>query len=163
MDSSTDKSFLGTGWGFPPDFSARDRSVEMVSHEEDIRQSLKILFSTQPGERVMVPAYGCGLRVKVFDSITESMVTEIRDLIERAVLFFEPRITLEEVTVEIDDVYEGRVFIHLFYTVRATNTRSNMVYPFYFLEATLAPLEERQAKGLLAVSAAGVPTNGDGQ
>ncbi len=131
-----DKSFLGTGWGFPPEFDLLSREVRMVSEDDDIRESLHILLSTTPGERLMHPSYGCGLKTLVFDSISETTVTEIRDMIERAVLFFEPRITLESVVVESEDVLDGVIKILMEYTIRTTNTRSNMVYPFYFLEGT---------------------------
>jgi phage baseplate assembly protein W len=133
-------SFLGTGWGFPPEFSMQSRAVRMVSDDDDIRESLRILLSTNPGERVMWPAFGCGLRARVFDPLSEGMLTEIRDLVERAVLFFEPRITLDSVDIAIRDAAGGILDINLSYTVRTTNTRSNMVYPFYFLEATNARL-----------------------
>jgi phage baseplate assembly protein W len=143
MDSGSNSSFLGTGWGFPPEFFQHGSdspvaAARMVSEDEDIRQSLWILFSTNPGERVMNPAFGCGLRAKVFDSISESMVTEVRDLIERAILFFEPRISLNSVDVIVRDPLGGILDIDVNYTIRTTNTRSNMVYPFYFLEATHA-------------------------
>ncbi len=133
---SVDKSFLGKGWGFPPEFDVRSREVKMVAEEDDIRESLHILLSTAPGERLMNPSYGCGLKTLVFESLSESTVTEMRDMIERAVLFFEPRITLHNVVVETEEVYDGVIKILLEYTVRSTNTRSNMVYPFYFLEGT---------------------------
>jgi len=131
-----DRVFLGTGWSFPPEFDRRLKAVKMVSGEEDIRESLRILLATAPGERVMQPSYGCGLKQLVFETMSESVVTEIKDLIERAVLFFEPRITLTRIEVDTVDVYEGLLKIALDYTVRTTNTRSNMVYPFYFLEGT---------------------------
>ncbi|HEX4164615.1 MAG TPA: GPW/gp25 family protein [Bryobacteraceae bacterium] len=137
MDQATRSLFLGTGWAFPPEFTAANalhKGARMVSYEEDIRQSLHVLFSTQPGERVMRPGYGCGLRMRVFDSIDATTLTEIRDLIERAVLFCEPRITLEEVEVAEQDATAGLILIRVLYTIRTTNTRSNMVYPFYYLE-----------------------------
>ena len=46
-----DKSFLGRGWSFPPDFQNDKRTTRMSEYEEDIRQSLIILFSTRVGER----------------------------------------------------------------------------------------------------------------
>ena len=131
-----DKSFLGRGWGFPPAFDRRSRSARMVAGEDDIRESLRILLATVPGERVMQPAYGCGLKLQVFESINESTLTLIRDSIERAVLFFEPRITLESVEMDAAQSYDGLLLIKLVYTVRTTNSRSNMVYPFYFLEGS---------------------------
>ena len=136
--ADVDKSFLGIGWSFPPEFHkfADAFGVKMVEEEEDIRESLKILLSTRPGERVMQPAFGCGLQAMVFDTINESTITEIKDIIERAILFFEPRITLEDIDVGTEDALEGRLNIQLNYCVRKTNTRSNIVYPFYHLEGS---------------------------
>jgi len=133
---AADKSFLGSGWSFPPQFSLHNKSISMVKEDQDIQQSLRILFSTLPGERLMQPAYGCSLKTLVFDAISESTVTEIKDAIDRAVLFFETRITLNDIAVNTDDVYDGVVRVTLDYTIRSTNNRSNMVYPFYFREGT---------------------------
>lgn len=133
-----DKAFLGIGWSFPPEFHKHANSigVKMVAEEEDIGESLKILLSTVPGERIMQPTYGCGLHAMVFETINESTITELKDIIERAVLFFEPRITLESVDIDTEESLEGRLKIQLNYTVRKTNTRSNIVYPFYYLEGS---------------------------
>jgi len=136
--SDTDKAFLGVGWSFPPEFHKRGDTlaVGMVSEEEDILESLNILLSTRPGERVMQPNFGCGLHSMVFETINESSVTEIKDVIERAILFYEPRITLEGIDVTTEDALDGILKIQLNYTVRRTNTRSNIVYPFYYLEGS---------------------------
>jgi phage baseplate assembly protein W len=133
---STDKSFLGTGWSFPLQFSPASKSPRMVSADEDIQQALCILFGTTPGERVMHPTYGCDLRRMVFETINTAAITEIKDIVEQAVLFHEPRITLESVDVQVVDEIAGELRIELEYTVRTINTRSNMVYPFYLLEGT---------------------------
>jgi phage baseplate assembly protein W len=137
-ETEQDKQFLGVGWGFPPQFhrQAGQTGVRMVTEDEDIRESLRILLSTRPGERVMQPGYGCGLHTMVFETVNESTVTEIRDLVERAILFYEPRINLEGIEVEMENVYDGRLDIRIDYRIRQTNTRSNMVYPFYFIEGT---------------------------
>ncbi len=131
-----DASFLGIGWRFPPAFDARDKAAVMVAAEEDVRESILILLSTEPGERVMQPSYGCGLRHLVFESIDQSRITEIKDVVAKAVLFFEPRVTLESVQVDDSDLFEGLLRIHLEYTIRTTNNRYNLVYPFYTLEAS---------------------------
>lgn len=131
-----DKSFLGTGWGFPPEFNKKAGAVRMVAGEEDIDESLRILIATLPRERVMQPAYGCGLKALVFENINESALTLIKDAIQRAVLFYEPRIDLEDVEINHEQAYDGVLYIKLVYTVRTTNSRSNLVYPFYFREAT---------------------------
>jgi len=133
-----DKDFLGVGWSFPPEFHKQTNAfgVKMVSGEEDIAESLRILLSTVPGERIMQPTYGCGLHAMVFETINESTITELKDIIERSVLFFEPRITLESIDIDTDESLEGSLKIQLNYTVRKTNTRSNIVYPFYYLEGS---------------------------
>ena len=131
-----DQSFLGSGWGFPPEFSKAAKDVRLVSEEDDIQESLNILLSTFPGERMMQPTYGCELKTMVFETINESAITAIKDIIERAVLFFEPRISLDEIEIDTGNLGDGLLNILLDYTVRATNTRSNMVYPFYFREGT---------------------------
>jgi phage baseplate assembly protein W len=131
-----DKSFLGTGWSFPPEFNAASREVQRVSEDEDIQQSLFILFSTYPGERVMQPSYGCELRSMVFEIITESTETAIKDIIARAILFFEPRVDLNLIDLNKDQIEQGILNILVEYTVRTTNTRSNIVYPFYIQEGT---------------------------
>jgi uncharacterized protein len=135
------KAFLGRGWSFPPEFHSRGKGVVMSSGEEDIRQALVILLSTVPGERVMRPTFGCGLKSMVFETMDEGTMAEIRDLVERAILFFEPRITLNRVDVTFPDPLGGRLDLLLDYTIRETNARSNMVYPFYLLEGTNLRLE----------------------
>ena len=131
----TDLSFLGTGWRFPPEFSRRGK-VHMVSAEEDIRESLRILLGTTPGERVMQPSFGCGLKSHVYDSINESTLTILKDVIERAILFFEPRVLLERIITDSSMAMEGRLDFQLHYTIISTNTRHNIVYPFYLREGT---------------------------
>lgn len=135
---SIDKSFLGTGWGFPPEFN-RQGSARKVTAEEDIHESLLILLSTNPGERVMQPTYGCGLKSQVFEEINETAVTVMVDLVRRAILFFEPRVIVESIRVDSDnreDILNGLIKIDIAYIVRATNNRHNIVYPFYFTEGT---------------------------
>lgn len=133
---NTDRSFLGVGWHFPPEFNRITGGAKMVSAEEDISQSLEILLSTAPGERTMNPRFGCRLKLLVFEAIDEGAAVSIRDVIERAILFHEPRITVNRVTVDDAGIYDGRLDISIEYTIRSTNTRSNYVYPFYFREAT---------------------------
>ncbi len=128
--------FLGRGWSFPPRFNPRTQQAEMVSEVEDIEESLRILFSTDPGERVMLPAYGCGLRRMVFENFNEQALTSLKDMIRKAILFFEPRILLHRVDATMADALEGQLLIHVDYSIRTTNTRHNLVYPLYLHQAT---------------------------
>ena len=131
-----EKSFLGRGWSFPPTFDRETGDLVLVDEEEDIKQSLYILFTTIPGERIMRPRYGCDLHSQVFNQINTTTQTYIRGLIADAILYFEPRITLEDIQFDTRDALEGMLYIELTYTIRKTNTRTNMVYPFYIKEGT---------------------------
>jgi len=133
---SIDSKFLGTGWAFPPAFDPRTREAVMVTQQQDVEESLRILLSTSPGERVMHPNYGCGLLRMVFENMDESRLTEIRSLVERAVLFFEPRVILHELLIDTEELFEGILRLRLDYSIRTTNTRHNLVYPLYLAEAT---------------------------
>lgn len=136
--------FLGKGWAFPPAFDREEQTVSMVTAEQDIRESLYILLSTIPGERVMLPEYGCFLHSHVFDLMGETLITHLKGLIEHAVLFFEPRVVLENIVITIADSGIGRLEILLEYRIIQTNTRNNMVFPFYFNEGTLVPESLKQ-------------------
>jgi phage baseplate assembly protein W len=135
------KSFLGTGWSFPPTFSRGMASVDMVSDEKDIRESLWILFSTSPGERIMLPEYGCNVWLLVFRGINTAFKTQVAVAIRQSVLNWEPRIDVDDVTVVPDPNVAGLVVVTLSYTIRRTNSRSNLVYPFYLQEGTLVEQE----------------------
>jgi len=141
IDTST--AFLGTGWSFPPTFDPHRHpaTVVMSSGEANIRQCLWVLFSTSLGERIMAATYGTNLRLKVFDALTQTLINDIRSLILKAILDWEPRIDVTRVDVTPVDSVSGEVAIAVDYIVRQTNARSNMVFPFYLNEATLAPPE----------------------
>lgn len=124
------RSFLGTGWCFPPQFG-RSGGTVMVSNEEDIRESLLILLSTRPGERVMHPTYGCGLQTLVFENISESLKTKVKEMVARAIAQFETRVSVELINVLTDALGDALLKIEIGYRVNATNSVHNMVFPFY--------------------------------
>ncbi|BAV05986.1 hypothetical protein SAMN05421788_10660 [Filimonas lacunae] len=130
------QSFLGRGWSFPPSFDKLHMSVNMVSELEDIIQSIRIILGTVPGERVMQPTFGCALRRMVFERVDSVFISTINDLIRQALLNFEPRVKFLEAMVIQQNELEGLVHLEIAFTVIITNTRHNIVYPFYFLEGT---------------------------
>jgi hypothetical protein len=135
--NSVNKDFLGTGWSFPPTFDNISYTVEMVSNDTDIQQSLWVLFSTALGERTMVPEYGSGLEKMVFRVLSTTLISQMKSMVQLAILNWEPRIDVDEVQIQTDATYDGRVLINVIYTIRKTNTRSNLVYPFYLTEGTI--------------------------
>ncbi len=133
----TEQSFLGTGWSFPPTFTEQGGEVEIVSGNEDIQQSLKILLSTRLGERVMREDYGCDLTDMLFEEVDQSLINALTTLVTDAILYYEPRIVMNRLDVSDSGIEEGLLLISIDYTVSATNSRYNMVYPFYLNEASV--------------------------
>jgi len=129
-----EKDFLGTGWSFPPTFSKNQKGVSMVSGFEDIQQSLNILLSTELGERVMQPKFGCNLQEYIFEPVSSNLITTITDIVRTAIIYFETRITLEKVEINTEKAWEGLLLISIDYTVKVTNSRFNYVYPYYLEE-----------------------------
>lgn len=134
MKINTD--FLGIGWSFPPEFNKTEGNVTMTTDVEDINNSLIVLLSTRPGERVMFPNYGCDLQEMLFRPLETTLITQMKGIIERAILYHEPRINIMSIEIDTTDELEGQVLIRIDYEVRNTNTRSNIVFPFYKEEAT---------------------------
>jgi len=130
------ESFLGRGWAFPPAFNFEMGILETVSDEEDIKQSLNIILGTIPGERVLFPTFGCGIRMFVFESYDATHISMLKDAIYDAILYNEPRIKLEKIEIIDDTQFNGLIRIHIYYIIIKTNTRNNIVYPFYITEGT---------------------------
>lgn len=130
------KSFLGSGWSFPPRFLESTEGLELSHDDRDIAESIFILLSTTPGERVMNPKYGCDLHSMVFANMGNSTKTLIQDMITTAILYFEPRIDVESIDIDDSEYLEGKLKINILYNIKGTNSRKNMVYPFYLTEGT---------------------------
>jgi phage baseplate assembly protein W len=141
METEPNLPFLGTGWAFPPEFDLDDErsAAALVTGRIDIEQSLGILLSTLPGERVMQPRYGCDLTPLLFEPLTTSLITDIADRVQTSILYFEPRIVPDNVSVTPDDALAGRILIEVSYRISATNSRHNFVFPFYKTEASETP------------------------
>ncbi len=130
------ESYLGRGWSFPPQFDVDSLGVNMLDDEADIVSSLEILLGTRPGERAMLPQYGCNLDELLFENLSTRLKTLMADNIQSAILYFEPRILVESVKLFQDLSNLGVVLIEIIYRVKVTNSRFNFVYPFYKLEGT---------------------------
>lgn len=133
---NTGESFLGRGWSFPPEFSKDKRTVVMTEGEEDIEKSLQILLSTRLGERIMLPDYGCNLDELLFKPLNLTLKTYVSDLIKTAILYHEPRIDAEKIWIDESATNDGILLINIDYRIRTTNSRKNLVYPFYKGEGT---------------------------
>lgn len=139
-------AFLGTGWSFPPRFLSGNQQVLLSQDAEDIQQSLKILLSTSPGERIMNPQFGCRIHRFIFEEITQTTLTEMEFEITQAMLLFESRINLQSIQI-VPSPEKNVLIINVEYHIVTTNTRDNMVYPFFLQEGTLISPELRPISG----------------
>jgi phage baseplate assembly protein W len=124
------KKSLGTGWNFPVAPSDHTREMLLVSGPDKVRQAIWIILETEPGERLMRPAFGCGLRRYLMKPNTSATRALMQRDIERAISSWEPRIKLEEVRVEPGDD-PSMVVIDLRYRHLRDGSAGNFVYPFY--------------------------------
>jgi phage baseplate assembly protein W len=130
VDLSPADAWVGTGLRLPLLPTEQTPRLTTVSGTELIRQSIQVILFTEPGERVMMPDFGCGLTRFVMAPNTVAIRTAIREEVSQALNLWEPRLRLTEVTVTEGD--EPRlVWIDVSY-VRLIDLRpDNLVYPFY--------------------------------
>lgn len=124
------RDFLGKGWKFPVQVDGTGR-IALSRFEDDIREAVRIILLTARGERVMRPEFGAGLHNFVFETMSVTNIGTIQAAVQNALIQWEPRIELLSVSVEADQGEVGKLLINIDYEVRATNTRFNLVFPFY--------------------------------
>lgn len=122
--------FLGAGWSFPVGLDAR-RQMRTIDGDESIRQSIWMILSTSPGERVMRPDFGCGLHDLVFGVNSVGTANAVAGAVREALAVWEPRIDVLDVFAAPDPTAPNLLLIEINYQVRSTNSRFNLVYPFY--------------------------------
>lgn len=120
--------FLGQGLKYP--LSVKKAKMRTSVGEDSIKESIVLILGTARGERVMRPDFGCRLNEMVFASIDMGTATLIQSYVEEALLNWEPRIEVTNVnaTVSADKTV---VEVLIEYIVKASNSKENLVYPFY--------------------------------
>lgn len=123
--------FLGLGWNFPVALDSGGQIELAPDSEAGIRQSIWIILSTSPGERVMRPDFGCGIHDMVFGVNNAATATAVTRAVREALATWEPRIDVLDAYAAPDPSRPNVLVIEINYQVRATNSRFNLVYPFY--------------------------------
>jgi uncharacterized protein len=129
---SAPHSFIGTGWRWPIDTDAMG-GIAMVDGTTELEQAMYLVLATEPGERPMRPEFGARLRQFVFapgDATTTGLVTAE---VQAALTRWEPRVAVESVNVSVADDDPATLWIDVDYTIRSTNDRRNLVFPFYVI------------------------------
>jgi phage baseplate assembly protein W len=125
---------LGSGLAFPLHVDHRG-AIALVSGHEDIDQAINLILSTAPGERPMRPEFGCEIHEYIFDTLDAATISKMEAAVREALARWEPRIEVQQVEFDLADVDLGRLAFTVRYSVRATNHRRNLVYPFYVIPA----------------------------
>ena len=125
---------IGSGLAFPLQVDRRG-GIALARDEQDIDQAIQLILGTAPGERPMRPEFGCGVHDFVFDSIDANTVGRMEEAIREALDRWEPRIQVQTLDFDLSSSDNGLLTIDIGFTVRATNTERNLVYPFYVIPA----------------------------
>jgi phage baseplate assembly protein W len=128
--------FLGVGWGFPVAWDESKERFAIAEFEESVRQSIRIILSTAPGERVMRPNFGCAIHELVFAPNNATTRGMAERHVSEALLNWEPRIDVLEVKAVASGDQDEQLLISINYRVRLTDSRFNLVYPFYLDRGT---------------------------
>ncbi|MER5263940.1 GPW/gp25 family protein [Actinosynnema sp. NPDC002837] len=128
------ESFIGRGWGFPLR-TGPTGGIGMVEREQEITEAIRLVLGTAPGERPMRPEFGCGIHEHVFASADGATAGHVAREVRAALDRWEPRIEVDDVVVAFDAVEVGTLYIDVRYTIRSTNDRRNLVFPFYTIPA----------------------------
>jgi hypothetical protein len=119
---------LGRGWRYPVLPGGGDLVYEEGA--EKVRQAIWLILDTEPGERVMRPTFGCGLRRYLMKPNSAATRDLVRDDVAQALATWEPRIDVGAVSVD-----EGEDPALVLITIQYTHVRDgrpgNLVYPFY--------------------------------
>lgn len=126
-----DTDFLGLGWNFPIGLDAGGQIGLTSDGEQSISQSIWTILATSPGERVMRPDFGCGIHDLVFGVNNAATATAVTRAVREALATWEPRIDVLDVYAAPDPTRPSVLVIEINYQVRSTNSRFNLVYPFY--------------------------------
>lgn len=127
----TNTDFRGLGWNFPVSLDTSSQVALAPDPDEGIRQSIWTILATSPGERVMRPDFGCGIHDLVFGVNNAATATAVTSAVREALTTFEPRIDVLDVYAAPDPAQANVLVIEINYQVRSTNSRFNLVYPFY--------------------------------
>ena len=125
--------FLGRGWKYLREkpVSVMNRSIAISEGEDSIKESIMIILGTSKGERVMRPDFGCNINELVFAPNDTSTATLLVFYIKEALMKWEPRIEVNAVNIAPDKDEGNKLLADIEYTVKTSNSKNNLVYPFY--------------------------------
>jgi hypothetical protein len=124
------REFVGAGWAFPLAIDATG-GFELVTDEREIEQAIRLILGTAYGERPMRPDFGCRIHDYVFAEASATTAGQIANEVRASLARWEPRITVDDVLVDIDDQDQSLLWVDIRYHIRNRNDPRNLVFPFY--------------------------------
>ena len=150
MSDAMSDDFIGAGWAFPVRTDATG-SIALISGEQEIEASIRLVLGTAPGERPMRPEFGCGIHDLAFAPASAGTIGRIAHEVRLSLARWEPRIDVQDVAAVPDQDDPSRLLVHVFYSIRRTNDPRNLVFPFYVLPSegtsSAATGAERRGEG----------------
>jgi phage baseplate assembly protein W len=126
------EQFIGRGWAFPLRVDSTG-GIALVSREQEIEEAIRLILGTSPGERPMRPEFGCRIHDYLFASADSETANSIAGEVRASLRRWEPRIDVSDVQVVMDARNPALLYIDVRYSIKATNDRRNLVFPFYVI------------------------------
>jgi hypothetical protein len=126
------EEFIGRGWAFPLQIDATG-GIALVGREQGIEKAIRLILGTSPGERPMRPEFGCRIHEYLFAPADAQTAGAIAKEVRHALRRWEPRIDVADVLVTFDAREPTLLYIDVRYSIKATNDRRNLVFPFYVI------------------------------
>ncbi len=128
MDLLTER--LGTGVAFPVAPDRRRGGLALRSGADKVRESIELILRTEPGERIMRPDFGCGLRQFLMEPNSAATRARLERTVTQALESHEPRVALTDVDAQPGDE-PSTVILTINYEHRLDRSSAVLVYPFY--------------------------------
>ena len=116
---------LGRGIGFPPRVGA-DGRVAWSQGEQNVRESVEVVLKTELRERLRLPDFGGGLGRFLFEPNTTTTRRQIQDRIVKSLALWEPRISVESVSVDGDPQDREAAVATVVYRLVATQAQERV-------------------------------------
>jgi len=122
------REYLGRGWSFPVRPRDDGAGVALTEYEQNIAECIQLILNTQPGERQMLPEFGCPLQDLIFETNSARTRQDAESMVRTALSRWEPRIDVEKVEARPDPENSNQIRLFISYTVRKSNNHQNLVH-----------------------------------
>lgn len=134
--TTTPADVIGAGWRFPLGYDPSG-GFDLSTGIRRLEQSMRLILTTYPGERLMRPDFGSRLRDYVFAPASLDTATGLSAEVYRALTEWEPRAEITDVVTAPDSDDPSTLFIDISYRVLDSDEERTLVFPFYTVPDSL--------------------------